>query len=92
MGILAIVFALAVTIVLLPSARPGVPQLAAGIEALWRPGVFLLFQALRGLVFIMLGKSLVTGAPDILSSPRRPNLVFDQTTLFEAIENRTVRT
>jgi hypothetical protein len=43
MEILAITFALALTIVL-PSDRPSVSQLAAGIEALWRPEVFLLLQ------------------------------------------------
>ena len=87
MGILAIVFAMALTIVFLPSDRPGVPQLAAGIEALWRPEVFLLAHRLHH-VWQKPGR---WGA-DILSSSRRPNLVFDQTTLFEAIEKRTVRT
>ena len=58
MGILAIVFAMALTIVFLPSDRPGVPQLAAGIEALWHPEVFFSSP----IVFIMFGKSLFTGA------------------------------
>jgi hypothetical protein len=53
MGILAIVFALALTIVFLPSDRPGVPQLAAGIEPC---GVLKFFSS--PIVFIMLGKSL----------------------------------
>jgi len=61
MEILAITFALALTIVL-PSDRPSVSQLAAGIEALWRPEVFLLLQALWVIVFIMFGKSMVTAA------------------------------
>jgi hypothetical protein len=61
MEILAITLALALTIVL-PSDRPSVSQLAAGIEALWRPEVFLLLQALWIIVFIMFGKSMVTGA------------------------------
>ena len=72
MEILAITFALALTIVL-PSDRPSVSQLAAGIEALWRPEVFLLLQALWVIVFIMFGKSGNRSA-DILSSSRRPNL------------------
>jgi hypothetical protein len=61
MGILAIVFAIAVTI-LLPTDRILVPDLAAGIEAVWRPEVFLLLQAIWGIVFIVFGKSMVTGA------------------------------
>jgi len=60
MGILAIVFALALTIVL-PSDRPGVPQLTAGIEALWRPEVFLLFQRSGGLSSSCLAKAWSLG-------------------------------
>ena len=61
MGILAIVFALALTI-LLPEDRVTVPELAAGIDAVWRPEVFLLLQAMWAVVFVMFGKSMVTGA------------------------------
>jgi len=32
------------------------------MKALWRPEVFLLLQALWVIVFIMFGKSMVTGA------------------------------
>jgi hypothetical protein len=61
MGILAIVFAVALTI-LLPVERAVVAQLAAGIESIWRPEVFLMLQAIWAVVFVMFGKSMVTGA------------------------------
>jgi len=61
MGILAIVFAVALTI-LLPVDRAVVAQLAAGIESIWRPEVFLMLQAIWAIVFVMFGKSMVTGA------------------------------
>ena len=61
MGMLAIVFAITVSS-LLPADRMLAPELAAGIETVWRPEVFLLLQAIWGIVFIMFGKSMVTGA------------------------------
>jgi hypothetical protein len=61
MGILAIVCAPVLTRVL-PAERVVVPQLGAGIEALWHPEVFLLLQAIWVIVFIMFGKSMVTSA------------------------------
>ncbi len=61
MGILAIAFAAAIVTVI-PTERGGAPDLSAGIEAIWRPEVLLLLQALWTIVFIMFGKSMVTGA------------------------------
>lgn len=61
MGILAIAFAVAMT-VLIPPEHSAAPYLGAGIEAVWHPEVLLLLQALWAIVFIMFGKSMVTGA------------------------------
>jgi hypothetical protein len=61
MGILAIFFALAL-ILLLPVDPTLAPELATGIDAVWRLEVFLLLQAMWAVVFIMFGKSMVTGA------------------------------
>jgi hypothetical protein len=59
MGILAIAFATAIT-VLMPTERGVAPYLPSGIEAIWHPEVLLLLQALWAVVFIMFGKSMVT--------------------------------
>lgn len=61
MAILAIIYAGALTLLLAPE-HDVIPQLAAGIAAVWRVEVFLLLQALWALVFLMFGKSMVTGA------------------------------
>ncbi|MGE5217559.1 MAG: hypothetical protein ACM3SP_11215 [Chloroflexota bacterium] len=61
MAILAIVYAVALTTFLGPESEV-IPQLTAGLAAVWRPEVFLLLQALWVFVFLMFGKSMVTGA------------------------------
>jgi hypothetical protein len=44
------------------SERAGVPDLYAGLEAVWHPAVLLSLQALWAVVFMFFGKSMVTGA------------------------------
>jgi hypothetical protein len=61
MGIVAIPFAVILTM-LLPTEGTMVPQLDAGIDSIWRLEVFLLLQAIWVTVFMMFGKSMVTGA------------------------------
>jgi hypothetical protein len=61
MGILAIFLAL-VLIYLLPAELVITPDLPAGIEAAWQPAVVLFLQGLWGIVFVLFGKSMVTGA------------------------------
>jgi hypothetical protein len=61
MGILAILYAVALS-AFLPPEHAVTPQLAAGIETVWRLETFLLLQALWVIVFLMFGKSMVTGA------------------------------
>jgi hypothetical protein len=61
MGISAIFLAL-VLLSLLPAEIAITPDLPAGIEAAWRPAVVLFLQALWAIVFLLFGKSMVTGA------------------------------
>jgi hypothetical protein len=61
MGVLAILCAAVLAYVTSASA-PLVPNLAAGIERLWHPAVVISLQALWVVVFVMFGKSMVTGA------------------------------
>ena len=61
MGIIAIAFSGALSY-LASSERVAAPDLLAGIEAAWHPLVFLSLQALWVLVFVLFGKSMVTGA------------------------------
>ncbi len=61
MAVLAIFLALAL-IYLLPAERAIIPDLSAGIEAAWTPAVVLFLQTLWGIVFLLFGKSMVTGA------------------------------
>src|SRR4029077_2770734 len=61
MGILAIFLALAL-LSLLPAELAITPDLPAGIEAAWHPAVVLFLQGLWGIVFVLFGKSMVTGA------------------------------
>jgi hypothetical protein len=61
MGIVAVIYAFALTMIL-PSEHAVVPQLAAGIDAIWRLEIFLFLQALWVIVFFMFGKSMVTSA------------------------------
>ena len=61
MGILAICLTLAL-IYLLPTERAITPDLPAGMEAAWRPAVVLFLQGLWAIVFLLFGKSMVTGA------------------------------
>jgi hypothetical protein len=61
MGVLAIFLAFAV-IFLLPAGRAITPDLSAGIDAAWHPAVVLFLQVLWGIVFVLFGKSMVTGA------------------------------
>jgi hypothetical protein len=44
------------------AAAPVVPNLAEGIARIWHPAVVISLQALWGIVFVMFGKSMVTGA------------------------------
>jgi hypothetical protein len=61
MGIIAICYssAFVASLSMDPLASP---KLAVGIEALWRPEVVLFLQALWAIVFIVFGKSMVTGS------------------------------
>jgi hypothetical protein len=61
MGILAIFFAAAL-VYCTPLSAPMMPNLAAGIESLWHPAVVISLQTLWIIVFVMFGKSMVTGA------------------------------
>jgi hypothetical protein len=61
MGLVAICLAL-VMISLLPAERAITPDLPAGLEAAWRPAVVLFLQGLWAIVFLLFGKSMVTGA------------------------------
>jgi hypothetical protein len=61
MGISAIFLAL-VLLSLLPAELAITPDLRAGIEAAWRPAVVLFLQGLWAIVFLLFGKSMVTGA------------------------------
>jgi hypothetical protein len=61
MGLLAIVFAIALSY-FVPTDQNIVAELSAGIETAWQPIVLLSLQALWAVVFVMFGKSMVTGA------------------------------
>ena len=61
MGLVAVVLAFALALSL-PSERVNAPHLAAGIEGIWQPQVMILLQTLWVVVFVMFGKSMVTGA------------------------------
>jgi hypothetical protein len=61
MGIFAIFLGL-VLLSLLPAEIAITPDLPAGLEAAWRPAVVLFLQGLWAIVFLLFGKSLVTGA------------------------------
>jgi hypothetical protein len=45
-----------------PAAAPMAPNLAAGIVRVWHPAVVISLQALWVVVFLLFGKSMVTGA------------------------------
>ena len=61
MGILAVFLAFAL-LYLIPGEGGATVDLPAGIEAAWRPAVLLFLQGLWALVFLLFGKSMVTGA------------------------------
>jgi hypothetical protein len=61
MGFLAIALAL-MLIYLLPAERAITPDLSEGIQAAWRPAVVLFLQGLWVIIFLLFGKSMVTGA------------------------------
>jgi hypothetical protein len=61
MSFSAICLALAL-ICLLPAEYAITPDLPAGMEAVWRPAVVLFLQGLWAIVFLLFGKSMVTGA------------------------------
>ncbi len=61
MGIVAISFAVVMSYLESGDAVV-VPDLFAGIEALWQPLILLILQMLWGSVFILFGKSMVTSA------------------------------
>ncbi|HUK40306.1 MAG TPA: hypothetical protein VLX11_04670 [Candidatus Acidoferrales bacterium] len=59
MGLLAILFALAMSVFARGDLSPK-PELAAGLEIIWHPVTVILLQALWVVVFVMFGKSMVT--------------------------------
>jgi hypothetical protein len=61
MGIVAISFAVAMSYLEADDAVL-VPDLFAGIEAVWQPLILLILQVLWGSVFVLFGKSMVTSA------------------------------
>ena len=61
MGVSGIFLAL-VLIYLLPVELAITPDLSLGMEAAWHPAVVLFLQGLWGIVFVLFGKSMVTGA------------------------------
>jgi hypothetical protein len=61
MGVFAILLAFAL-LYLLPAEGVPTVDLPAGIEAAWHPAVVLFLQGLWALVFLLFGKSMVTGA------------------------------
>ena len=61
MGLWAIFLAL-VLLSLLPAEIVITSDLMAGIEASWRPAVVLFLRGLWVIVFLLFGKSMVTGA------------------------------
>lgn len=61
MALISIVYALFLP-ALFPATGTGIPDLAAGMLALWDPGVLLFFEILWVVAFIHTGMSRVTGA------------------------------
>lgn len=61
MGIVAILLAVAMSY-LETGGAVVLPDLLAGIEAVWQPLVLLILQVLWGSVFVLFGKSMVTSA------------------------------
>jgi hypothetical protein len=61
MGMLAILLSLTL-LFLFPAAPAITPDLPAGIAAAWQPAVLLFLQGLWVMVFVLFGKSMVTGA------------------------------
>jgi hypothetical protein len=61
MSLFAIGYTVAI-VAMFPSADVRMPDLAAGLLALWAPGILLFFQILWVIVFIYTGRSRVTGA------------------------------
>ena len=61
MGLFAIIFALALSYIA-PTEPELLADLSAGIETLWQPIVLLSLQASWAVIFVMFGKSMVTGA------------------------------
>jgi Prolipoprotein diacylglyceryl transferase len=61
MGLLAVLFALALSYVV-PTDQNLAVELSAGVETVWQPLVLLSLQTLWVVVFVFFGKSMVTGA------------------------------
>ena len=61
LGLLAVVFAISLS-GLVPTEQTATAQLTLGLETVWQPIVLLSLQALWAIVFVMFGKSMVTGA------------------------------
>jgi hypothetical protein len=61
MALLSIAYAF-LLLVFYPAAGDKMPDLAAGMLALWHPGVILFFEILWGAAFIHTGRSRATGA------------------------------
>jgi hypothetical protein len=61
MGLLAISFAGAL-VYFTPASAAIVPDLAAGLASVWQPTLVISLQGLWLIVFVIFGKSMVTGA------------------------------
>ena len=61
MGLLAILFALTMSVFTSASASSK-PDLLTGLETVWHPVMVILLQGLWAVIFLMFGKSMVTGA------------------------------
>ena len=61
MSLLSIVYSFLI-LVFFPSAGAEMPDLAAGMLALWDPGILLFFELLFAAAFLYTGRSRVTGA------------------------------
>ena len=61
MGILAVLLAAAL-VYFVPASAAIVPDLATGLEVVWQPTLVVSLQALWALIFVVFGKSMVTGA------------------------------
>ncbi len=61
MGLLSIFFASAL-VYFEPASAAITPDLAAGLESFWQPTLVISLQVLWAIIFVIFGKSMVTGA------------------------------